>query len=362
MNNTVIEARSFMILVAFFTVGTSILIAPSGLAHDAKQDAWLASLIGIAMDVLLVWLYITLAERYPDRSIVEYCELALGKWIGKALALAFICFCFLLASLLIGDMGFFLTSQIMTDTPIEASELLFAAAVIFTVRAGLATYAMAAELFYAGMIVLFLTIFLPSVPEFQAAHVLPALERGIMPSVKGGFTFMTLQELVIMLMFYPHVVKGTGRKRSFLAGALIGSAILQLTTTAIILVIGAPVTGNQLFPAYYIAKHISIGEFFQRLEVGMMLLWVLSIFMKLTLTFHASVKGMAQLLRLRDERPFLWPLAAVMIALSLACYPNIIYAREMIARTWAPLSILFMVALPLLLLAGSFVRGRRTRV
>ena len=44
-----ISVRQFAVLVMIFTIGTTILVIPSGLAADAKQDAWLAAMLGVGL-------------------------------------------------------------------------------------------------------------------------------------------------------------------------------------------------------------------------------------------------------------------------------------------------------------------------
>jgi spore germination protein KB len=77
-----ISIRAFTILTFFFMIGTSILIAPNGLALAAKQDAWLAAIAGIAINLVLVWLYAVLGERHSGQTLVEYSQTLLGKWAG----------------------------------------------------------------------------------------------------------------------------------------------------------------------------------------------------------------------------------------------------------------------------------------
>ncbi len=61
-----LTVRQFSILVVLFTIGTSILLAPSLLFTRAKQDAWLAAILGLLAGLLAVWLYGTLGKRFPD--------------------------------------------------------------------------------------------------------------------------------------------------------------------------------------------------------------------------------------------------------------------------------------------------------
>lgn len=42
-----ISVNQFTTFVITFTIGSSILVAPSGLAHDAKQDGWIAETMAL---------------------------------------------------------------------------------------------------------------------------------------------------------------------------------------------------------------------------------------------------------------------------------------------------------------------------
>ncbi|WP_187274540.1 endospore germination permease [Paenibacillus sp. N3.4] len=354
----VINGRSFGILVTIFMIGTSILITPSGLAHEAKQDAWLACIVGVGMNVLNALLYVVLGKRLAGQSLVQYCETVFGKWIGKAISLAFVLFFYLLATLMIGDLGYFVTSQIMQETPIEVLQMLFVLVVIMAVRSGFIVYSRAAEVFFPWLILLFLILILPLVPKLTMNNFLPVMEFGIMPVLRGGFSFYGLQETIVLLMFFPYVSNMKARKSGLLSGIWIGGAILFITTLASIAVMGVALTTNQLFPAYTLAKNISIGHFLERVEGIMISIWVLSIFVKIVLTFHASLLGFVQILNIKDEKPLIAPLALGMIALSLVCYPNTIFIKDYLSKNWAPFALIFTLFLPLLLLVVSSFTDR----
>jgi spore germination protein KB len=340
-------------------IGTSVLIAPSGLAHDAGQDGWMAGLLGALLNVLFVWLYTALGGRYPDRTLTQMCEAVLGKWPGKAIALAFVAFFYLLASLMVGDLGFFLTSQIIPETPIEVVMIMFIIVVLIAVRSGLVVYSRAAEFFFPWMMILFILLIVPLIPKFQSHHLIPMLEYGPKPILKGGFSFSGLQEMVVMLMFYTYVRNEKKRGRAFLLGTAIGGGALVVITLWSIAVLGANISANQLFPAYTLAKHMNIGHFMERVEGVMIFIWILSIFIKIALTFHAAVLGLAQITGIGDEKPLFWPLGFGILPFALLCYPNAIYVRDFIAKIWTPFALIFIFFLPVLLYVVSLIRGLR---
>ncbi|TDG00358.1 GerAB/ArcD/ProY family transporter [Paenibacillus piri] len=353
-----INRRSFAVLVTFFMTGTSILITPSGLAISAKQDAWVACLIGIGMNLATGLLYVLLGQRLGGQTLVQFCESTLGKWLGKAVSAGFVLFFYLLASLMVGDLGYFVTSQIMQETPMEVLQMLFMIVVVMAVRSGFIVYTRAALVFFPWLLLLFLVLIVPLAPKFQFRNFMPFLEYGFKPVLHGAFTFWSLQELIVMLMFYPLVAGASVRRNGFATGILIGGAILLLTTIGSIAVLGQKLTANQLFPAYTLAKNISIGHFLERVEGIMISIWVLSIFLKIVLTFHAALIGFVQLLNLKSEKPLIAPLALGMIVLSLMCYPNTIYVNDYLGKNWGPFSSMFTLFLPLALYGISMIAGR----
>ncbi|MBW7456122.1 endospore germination permease [Paenibacillus sepulcri] len=354
-----ISIRAFTILTFFFMIGTSILIAPNGLALAAKQDAWLAAIAGIAINLILVWLYAVLGERHSGQTLVEYSQTLLGKWAGKLVGLLFTLFCYLLAALMLGDMGYFMTSQIMTETPIEALQILFVICIVLVVRQGFTGYSRASEILFIWVVLLLVLFTAPLLPIFDSGRLRPVLEFGLMPILDGGSHFFAFQEMAVLLMVYPFVVSSKGRKNAFAIGTALGGLVLILTTLGSIGVLGEALTANNLYPVYTLAKNIKFGRFIERIEGLMIFIWVCSIFLKITLVFHSSIIGFSQVTGIGDRRVFLWPLAIGMIVLSLACYTNIIYVEYFLITYWSAFATVFLVAVPALLLLVSLIRKKK---
>jgi len=356
-NKDTLSVRTFTILVIFFMIGTSILITPAGLSLVAKQDAWLAAIVGIGINVLTVLIYVNLGKRYGDKTLVEMCHLAFGKWIGNVFGLCFIAFFYLLASLMIGDLGFFLTTQTLPETPIEIILIIFVIIVIFAVRAGMIVYSRAVQIFFPILFCMLCLLILPIFPQINFTDYLPMLEYGFKPIVKAGFTFSGFQEMIVLLMIYPYVTKSATRGRGFLWGTIIGGIVLIIITAGCIGVMGAAVTANQLFPAYVLAKNINIGHFLERIEGIMMFIWILSIVMKIVMTFDASLIGICQLFKLKDPKPYVIPMGLGLIALALLCYTNTIFINDFLAKNWTPFATIFIILVPALILGILMIRG-----
>lgn len=355
-----IGVRQFTVLVMIFTIGSSILVAPAGLASVAKQDAWIAAILGVGMSMFFVWLYNTLGKQFPNRTLAEYSEQILGKWVGKTVSLLFVSYFFILAALLLREIGDFMTTQIIPETPIQSIHIIFLGIVIMGTRIGLEPLSRASEIFFPWIIGLLFFLMIALTPEIDFRKMEPILEEGMKPVLRATFPFLGLPflELVVFLMIFPYVNRTKEAGKAFFIGTLIGGIILILITMLTIFVLGPDFAARQMYPSYVLAKKINIADFLQRMEVIMAGIWFLTIFFKLTICFYASALGLAQTLKLRDYRILTFPLGMILVVLSLVASPHIVYFHTFIKEIWTPYSLTYGLFFPLILLGVTVIRKK----
>jgi spore germination protein KB len=356
-----ITKNQFAILVMMFTVGSSILILPSGLAAEAKQDAWIAALLAIAVGVALVVLYTALGNRYSTMTLPEYSEIILGKWLGKIVSILYFAFFFLLSALVLRNIGDFLNTYELPHTPFAVTHIVFLLVVIMSIRLGLETFSRSAEFFFPWVIALILVLLFAIVPQIEFKNLQPIMGEGVKPIIRASIPFVgsPILELVVFLMIIPAINRKQGGKMGFLTGYLIGGTVLFIASIITILVLGVDVTSRKTYPSYTLAKQINIGNFIQRIEAIASFIWFITIFIKLSLSFYASTFCLAHILKLKDYRVVIFPLAIIMLILSLVAYPNTAYFLTFVSATWPFLALMYGLILPLLLfLISSFTKKR----
>ncbi|MFD1036921.1 endospore germination permease [Virgibacillus byunsanensis] len=358
LENGKINIRQFTCLVILFTVGSSVLVAPSGLAEAAKQDAWIASILGVAIGLLLVMLYNNLQQQFPDKTLVQYSEVILGKWLGKGVSLLFLSYFFILASFLLREIGDFVTTQIMPETPIESILILFLFVVMLGTRLGLEPVTRSAEIFFPWIVGLFIMLIVLLSPEIDIQKIQPVMENGLKPVLRATFPFLGLPflELIVFLMIIPYVNKSQKTGKAFLIGTLIGGGFLIVITIMSLVVLGNDFTARNTYPSYILGKKISIATILERLEVIVAIIWFLTIYFKLSICFYVTTLGLSQTLNLKSYRPLIFPLGMNLIVLSLINSPDITYFHHFIEKIWTPYSLTFGLFLPLLLLGVGAIR------
>lgn len=355
-----INPHQFLILVIITTIGDAILVLPTIVSHVAQQDAWLSTLIGLVLGMLVVLLFITVGNLYPNLSFVQYILKILGKWIGSIVVIFFLIFLFLSVSAHTRELADFITTQILIETPIKVIHFMFITVIIFGVRCGLGTIARTSEVLYPVVFIFLLILFSLVLQDIRLEWIRPILNGGFKPVFSGALvaTAFPFMELVVFLMFLPNITKQNKIKKNFLKGALIGGSILVIVVLLCILVLGDATTIRSVYPTFALARSISIGNSIQRIEGIIAILWTITVYIKITLYAYAFHIGLVQLLNLKEYRLFTFPFGFILFASTTLVAPNVSYFNDVISKYWSFYDFTIAVFLPLLLICVYSIRKK----
>ncbi|MEK8127513.1 endospore germination permease [Paenibacillus filicis] len=359
--NGQISVRQFTILIILGVIGDSILVLPTVIASFAKQDAWISMLIAGLLGVGTGWLYAFIASRMGRKSFVETAQSKLGFVMGTVIAALFLMEVFYCSITLISEVGQFLTTQMMPETPLNAVLVLFVFVVIVAYRYGIEAFARMGELLFPVFLALFLFLVIFLLPQVETSNLKPFMVEGMGPIAQGvlrayvqGFT-----EMVILLMLTPYVKSGTKLTKPIVTGYAIGGLILFILIIMCVLVLGPNLMVTKYYPTFVLAQKITIGKFLERLEMVLTFLWIISVFFKTTMLYYGLTTGISQLLRLKESGMMTIPLGMILTVCTIISTPSITEYNQILIYYYPWFDIVFCVALPLLFLTALTVFARR---
>lgn len=347
-----INATEFQLLVIVFTIGSSVLTSPSQVTKIVKQDAWITSALTVLISLFFIYLYNKIAELYPSMTFIECLEKVFGKWLGKIAALIFLFYLYYLTAGVLREIGNFFTTQILVETPIEMIMILFLLTVLFGVRLGLEVIVRTALIFYPWIIFLLLMLFLFIIPEIKLENIQPMFEAGLKPIIKATYNNLSLPyiQLIIFLMVAPYVNEKKQMKKAFYKGTLFGGLAITLTILFSILVLGAENSARQSYPSFVLGKKINIGGFLERIEAIVAIIWILTVYFKITICYYSLSNGLAKVLGLKSHQILMFPLFLLIISFSIIAHPDMVHFQNFLAKTWPHYSFTICFILPLLVL------------
>lgn len=347
-----------LILMLLVLMPTAVLFAPAITSH-AKQDAWISLLVVSTIYGLLVAFITTkLALIHSGLTVIEYTPKILGTFLGKIIGALYIFWLIHVNAVIVREFSDFLLSVFMPETPLTVFMIVLLLLAAWAVSNGLEVVSRAAEWVFPLFLLSIMIIIIFVLPDADFSNLLPVLENGIKPVIKGGITPSAWRgEIIIMLMLFPYVnyPKKTG---VYMITAVIITGLLLSAVTAVTIAVLGGLTEYLTFPIFSLARYAHLVMFLERLEAMILVMWVAGVTVKVSCFYYATVLGTAQLFSLHDYRPIVLPIGIITAALGHALFESSSQITYWISEIWPYYAFIFEFVIPLGLLLIAFFQKR----
>lgn len=353
-----ISSLQMAVLFFSFMTGSSIVNIPGPLIGYANNGAWISLLLSITAGVFFLSCILYLYRKFPELTFIETSRSLVGIWVTILLAIPFISFQFHMTSGIVLDIGLFLTSSMMRQTPLELFILSIFVVIALTVRSGIETIVRMIFVPMFSVLCFIILILILSGTNYEIDHLLPIMPDGIKPVILGayfsyGFPYV---ELVLMAMLLPYVRKD--ERSQLIKGmylALFVNGFFLITVTLSTILVFGPMAGERKYSMFEVARTIDLFEVVQRIESLIGISLILTSFIKATITMFILNLTLTKLFKLQDDRILIFPLSLVCYLFSLhqinKGVANWIYAVSVMHPLWAT----FAYLLPLLVVTAAAI-------
>lgn len=354
-----ISVRQLSILVLMYTIGTSNIILPSRLTIIAKQDAWIAAILGVGFGLIIAFYFSSVGQYFKNKSLIEASKFAFGKWFGSIVSLPVIVYIFTSSCLILANVGDFVDSRMLINTPLGISETMYVLLIIFAVRLGIEPLSRTAEIFLPLFYIVLIILVGGVLPQIDTQRLEPVWEYGFTPILKASLLMISLpySELIVILMLVPYLVNVKKLKSGVVTGTFLGGIILILAVLLPILVLGSLDTSHQIYAVFTVAKKIELGGFIERIEIIIGGIWIISIFVKLSVTFYALLVSLQHLLNLKEKNFLTFPLGMIIIPFSRWISPNTAVNLSIIPKKMDIFSY-YILVIPLLVVVAAWLKNK----
>lgn len=350
---------SFMIMM--FEIGSTPLFL---LGSKAKQDSWLAMIIGSAAGCLLLLCYIWMQRLSLQDDLIGLFKQGFGRFIGSSVGFIY-CLYFAYQSMRnVRDFGELTKLTLLPKSP------MFVTMLIFLILGGYAIWKGAEVLFKLPEILLPVVLFfyfvivilLLIMRNIDFRRLAPVLENGILPVIKAALPDLVsfpFGQMIVFLMFWSLWEKpGIPVKQTLLSYS--GISLFLVCMNAINLAILGPIIGGvSQFPFLKSVRTLSNLRFIERLDLLVVILLFLGLLMKMTLFFYCAVRGMSHVFS-KSSRADKWIVFPIGLLIYGSSFIEKDYEQHFAVGLGPSLKvdIVFQIAIPLLLLLFLLIRKR----
>ncbi|GGJ99367.1 germination protein [Lentibacillus kapialis] len=353
-----ISGLQMAILLYPTIIATAILLVPAISGKFAEQDMWLSPIWASLAGFLTVYIALLLHNHYPELTIMQYSGKIIGFIPGKIVGLGLLFYLLHTNGVVLREYGEFVVGNFLPSTPIIVITGSMAFVCALSVRGGLEVMARSAQIFIPVFMTLFLVIILLLFPELRPANIFPVMDDGITPSIKGAIVpSQWFTEFFLIIFMLPYL--RTKEKRMTWGMLSVVAVMITLVITNLFsLLLFGDITSKFTYPVMSAARYIDVADFLQHVESIVMAIWVVGVFIKVSVFYYAIVIGTAQWLHLSDYRPIVFPIGLLLIIFSTWVAASLQELSHFLSTVWPFYALVFQLVLPVLLLLVAMMRKK----
>ena len=352
-------------MIAIMDVGMDLLMTFTASLQAAKQDAWMSASLGGCIALVIALVVTKVVLLHPDQTLIQFSETIMGKWFGKIIIVLYLVQWYTILPIVLRQFSDLIQVLLIHHTPgIYISFIMVLLIAYATYSGGIDGIGRCSEILGPIIILMILVVLTTSIPHIHLKHLLPFyVDSGMMTIVKGslpqasylGHSF----EFAMLSSFLYNPRKGSPY---VIWSVIFVGIVVLLSMIMVILTLGVNLSSKMWYPFFEMTKKIELFGFIENLDAIAVVIWVASVFIKMSVIFFITCYGTAQFLRVKNWRNMVWFIAPVVIVFSL--FPkNVSEATaHYLNNYWVPFVLpVNMLGLPLLLLIVGKIQQRKKR-
>lgn len=354
-----ISGRQLLLLTFTFIISTATLFLPSFVTVHAAQDGWLSVLLSSLAGIIVVLVVTFLGLRHPGKTLIEYSEVILGKWLGKIVGLIFILFFIHITAIMIREVSTTVNGTLLPKTSFETITLIIFLTSVYTVKKGLEVMTRANVLNLVTIYVAMFTVLFLLFKDFHFEYFTPVLSRGFTPVIKDSIAPAGwFGEVVSLAFIMPHLNKPKEARFFSILALLWITLTLMVLVGVNIMIFGPKFSSLISFPSLRAVRYINVNEYIQRLDIVFIIPWIISNYIKICFFFYVTVQMICRWLKSETPHKMVMAIGTVIFIMSLALFENSVQLIEFLSHAWGFYALPIELGIPSVLLFVELLRRK----
>lgn len=317
--NREVTLRQITFMYLFISISSVLRQVPEALAQEAGRSGYLSPLWSVLATVPLTAIVILLIKSYPGLNFYEIMVQLLGKFLSKIIIFIYLLWILLCITAKVTIYSLTLQFTLMPKTRSDFFMVILAILVFYALIRGVKTVFRFSELALGTILFLFAIMFVCAIGRIRSDYLLPVSTINLKETIYASKHVIAVGGNIIIALFFADkfgiaVTKEHLRKLWF--GIFTFTGLAFIITFFTFGISGTSLTKNLPFPFYITVKSISFFNIFERFEVLVTLICVLSDFIAISIFAILLARCFVWLFNLVESGFLYVPLAIIVFYLT----------------------------------------------
>ncbi|WP_429841434.1 endospore germination permease [Brevibacillus sp. FIR094] len=266
-----------------------VIVIPMML-DSAKRDSWISVLLAGVLYLLWTGLLYSVYKKTENEHLFHWIKKTYGFPLYCVLALLTCVYCFTIATMTMTDTITWVNLSFAPETPLEVHTILFAVLCLVNAMFGIRSIAMTSSVLLPFVVLLGFFVMSTNFPNKDYSLLLPMMENGIAPVLRGMMYAGTgFVELILLLFMQHHLQSRVPYYQLFILAFVIIGLTFGPTLGAIV-EFGPDKAGKLRYPAYEEWRLANIGLYIEHLDTLSIYQWFSGAFTRISLSLLLIVE------------------------------------------------------------------------
>jgi spore germination protein KB len=350
--NREVTLRQITFMYLFISLATILRQVPQELAAEAGRSGYLSPIWSIVATVPLTAIVIMLIKRFPGLNFYEIMVQLLGKFLAKIIIFIYLLWILIAITAKVTAYSLTLQFTLMPRTKASFFMAVMAALVFYALIRGIKTIFRFSELTLSAFIIILVIMFVCALSRLRGDYILPVSTIRLRSTITASKYVVAVGGNIILALFFSDKF-GIAVEKSHLKKLWFG--LLAFTGLAFVITLfsfgisGTSLTKNLPFPFYITVKSISFFNIFERFEVIVTLMCILSDFIAICIFSILLLRCFTWLFDLQECNSLYVPIAMIVFYLTYYLSSTQFEFNYLYQNIIVNLNLIFQYAVPLFL-------------
>ncbi len=350
--NREVTLRQVTFMYLFISISSILRQIPNALALEAGKSGYLSPLWSILATVPLTAIVILLIKSYPGLNFYEIMVHLLGKLLSKIIIFIYLLWILLGITAKVTAYSLTLQFTLMPKSRADFFMVILAILVFYALLHGIKTIFRFSELILTTILILFAIIFICAIGRIRSDYLLPVSTIHLTNTIFASKHVIAVGGNIVIALFFADkfgisVTKEQIRKLWF--GIITFTVLSFIITLFTFGISGTSLTKNLPFPFYIAVKSISFFNIFERFEVLVTLICVISDFIAICVFAILLSRCFVWLFNLKESGFLYVPLTIIIFYLTYYISSTQFEFNYLYKNILVNLNLIFEYAVPFIL-------------
>lgn len=355
-----IDRLQYFLMIPNLIFGKAIGITAGIMIRKIGSDTWTSMLIGFMIGTMVMMMLTFLGSRFPDKTIVQYTEELMGRWVGRGIGLILALFFMMAFGASANTMTLHLKEYFLPSTPALIICMLYTLLCMYGVFLGVEVAVRFSMLGFVMIVLINLAMVSGTIQDVRWINLLPLMDKGLLSDTWNSlYIFGDIAMAILAVGFlYPMLnKKEKGVSLTFWAMLLGGGMVViwPLFETA---VMGTGLSKQYMVVCMEQIRCAQLTRYFPRYELLMVSFFAFSMFVQSVAMFYCAQYSFKQFTGVKKDLTILLPLTAVLIFVTYYMGRDHNRYISFLAFPYSQISVILSIGLPFVLFFAALARGK----